>query len=120
MLASRPRIWRVIPSRRTIRSASTGSVLNPNYSPDGTKIAYIGGEDVKIIDSDGIEDPINFTNQNIYDGFGAGTTGVLYPNHPLQQQIFDNDIQNLSSQYNAVFNHKFKKEGEKLDIEADF
>ena len=61
-----------------------------------------------------------FTNQNIYDGFGAGTTGVLYPNHPLQQQIFDNDIQNLSSQYNAVFNHKFKKEGEKLDIEADY
>ena len=61
-----------------------------------------------------------FTNQNIYDGFGAGTTGVLYPNHPLQQQIFDNDIQNLSSQYNGVFNHKFKKEGEKLDIEADY
>ena len=61
-----------------------------------------------------------FTNQNIYDGFGAGTTGVLYPNQPLQQQIFDNDIQNLSSQYNAVFNHKFKKEGEKLDIEADY
>lgn len=61
-----------------------------------------------------------FTNQNIYDGFGAGTTGVLYPNQPLQQQIFDNDIQNLSSQYNGVFNHKFKKEGEKLDIEADY
>ena len=61
-----------------------------------------------------------FTNQNIYDGFGAGTTGVLYPNQPLQQQIFDNDTQNLSSQYNGVFNHKFKKEGEKLDIEADY
>ena len=61
-----------------------------------------------------------FTNQNIYDGFGAGTTGVLYPNQPLQEQIFDNDIQNLSSQYNGVFNHKFKKEGEKLDIEADY
>jgi len=61
-----------------------------------------------------------FTNQNLYNGTGEGTTGVLYPNQPLQQQIFNNDNKNISSQYNGVFNHKFKKEGEKLDIEADY
>lgn len=61
-----------------------------------------------------------FTNQNLYDGKGAGTTGVQYVNQPLQLQVFDNTSDNVSSQYNGVFNHKFKKEGEKLDIEADY
>ena len=61
-----------------------------------------------------------FTNQNKYDGKGSGTTGVQYVNQPLQEQIFDNLNDNLSSQYNGVFNHKFAKEGEKLDLEIDY
>ncbi len=61
-----------------------------------------------------------FTNQNVYDGIGEGSTGVQYPNQPLQLQLFDNATDNVSSQYNGVYNHKFKKEGEKLDIEADY
>ena len=61
-----------------------------------------------------------FTNQNKYDGKGSGTTGVQYVNQPLQEQIFDNSNDNLSSQYNGVFNHKFAKEGEKLDLEIDY
>ncbi len=61
-----------------------------------------------------------FTNQNLYDGEGSGSTGVQYVNQPLQLQIFDNATDNVSSQYNGVFNHTFKKEGEKLDIEADY
>jgi iron complex outermembrane receptor protein len=61
-----------------------------------------------------------FTNQNKYDGKGSGSTGVQYLNQPLQEQIFDNANDNLSSQYNGVFNHKFAKEGEKLDIEVDY
>lgn len=61
-----------------------------------------------------------FTNQNKYDGVGSGSTGVQYVNQPLQEQIFDNYTDNLSSQYNGVFNHKFKKEGEKLDVEFDY
>ena len=61
-----------------------------------------------------------FTNQNLYNGKGEGTTGVQYVNEPLQQQIFNNDTENLSQQYNGVFNHKFAKEGEKLDFEVDY
>ncbi|MCK8479651.1 TonB-dependent receptor domain-containing protein [Psychroserpens algicola] len=61
-----------------------------------------------------------FTNQNIYDGLGEGTTGIQYIDEPFQLQTFNNDTQNNVSQYNGVFNHKFKKEGEKLDLEVDY
>ncbi|WP_204346190.1 TonB-dependent receptor domain-containing protein [Psychroserpens algicola] len=61
-----------------------------------------------------------FTNQNIYDGLGEGITGIQYIDEPFQSQTFNNDIQNNVSQYNGVFNHKFKKEGEKLDLEVDY
>ncbi|WP_299225017.1 outer membrane beta-barrel family protein [uncultured Psychroserpens sp.] len=61
-----------------------------------------------------------FTNQNLYNGIGDGSTGVQFVNQPLQLQIFNNDIDNTVSQYNGVFNHKFKKEGEKLDLEVDY
>lgn len=61
-----------------------------------------------------------FTNQNLYDGKGSGISGIQYVDQPLQLQLFDNDSENISSQYNGVFNHKFKKEGEILDVEADY
>lgn len=61
-----------------------------------------------------------FTNQNVSDGSGTGFSGVQYVNQPFRSQIFDNEDNNISSQYNGVFNHKFKKEGEKLDVEADY
>jgi len=61
-----------------------------------------------------------FTNQNMYDGLGNGTTGVQFVNQPLQIQLFNNAIDNLSSQYNGAFKHEFKKEGEKLDLEVDY
>lgn len=61
-----------------------------------------------------------FTNQNVYDGKGSGFSGVQYINQPLKLQTFDNTSGNVSSQYNGVLNHKFKKEGEKLDFEVDY
>lgn len=61
-----------------------------------------------------------FTNQNIFNGIGVGSTGIQYVGEPLQQQIFMNDIDNKVSQYNGIYNHKFKKEGEKLDLEVDY
>ncbi|MBR9914538.1 MAG: TonB-dependent receptor [Algicola sp.] len=61
-----------------------------------------------------------FTNQNLYDGLGSGTTGILYVDQPFQEQTFNNDTENIVSQYNGVYNHKFKKEGEKLDLEVDY
>ncbi|MDG5492063.1 TonB-dependent receptor [Psychroserpens sp. SPM9] len=61
-----------------------------------------------------------FTNQNMYDGSGTGTTGIQYVDEPFQLQTFNNDTENTVSQYNGVFNHQFKKEGEKLDLEVDY
>ncbi len=61
-----------------------------------------------------------FTNQNLYNGKGTGSTGILYINEPLQEQLFNNTSDNVSSQYNGVYQHKFSKEGETLDIEADY
>tara|TARA_R110000868_G_scaffold1389_20_gene10815 strand:+ start:13418 stop:15901 length:2484 start_codon:yes stop_codon:yes gene_type:complete len=61
-----------------------------------------------------------FTNQNLYNGKGTGSTGIQYINQPLQQQLFNNTSNNVSSQYNGVYQHKFLKEGETLDIEADY
>jgi iron complex outermembrane receptor protein len=61
-----------------------------------------------------------FTNQNKYDGKGFGSAGIQYVNQPLELQLFNNETNNLSSQYNGVFNHKFTKEGETLDFEIDY
>ncbi|WP_299397110.1 outer membrane beta-barrel family protein [uncultured Gelidibacter sp.] len=61
-----------------------------------------------------------FTNQNTYDGKGFGATGILSPNTEPQRQIFDNVSDNISSQYNLVYKHNFAKEGEKIELEADY
>ncbi|MBR9844675.1 MAG: TonB-dependent receptor [Algicola sp.] len=61
-----------------------------------------------------------FTNQNLFDGKGNGSTGIQFVNQPLQLQNFNNDIDNTVSQYNGIYNHKFKKEGEKIDLEVDY
>lgn len=61
-----------------------------------------------------------FTNQNTYDGKGSGKTDVVFSNEPTQNQLFNNVSDNLSSQYNLAYKHKFKKEGETLDFEADY
>src|SRR5690606_37912526 len=61
-----------------------------------------------------------FTNQNTYDGKGVGSINILRPNTATQGQVFNNISDNLSSQYNFVFKHNFAKEGEKLDLEADY
>ena len=61
-----------------------------------------------------------FTNQNLFDGKGNGSTGIQFVNQPLQLQNFNNDINNTVSQYNGIYNHKFKKEGEKIDLEVDY
>lgn len=61
-----------------------------------------------------------FTNQNLFNGLGSGNTGIQYIGQPLQSQRFNNDIDNRVEQYNAIYNHKFKKEGEKIDLEVDY
>ena len=61
-----------------------------------------------------------FTNQNLFDGKGTGETEIAFVNQALQFQNFFNEIDNVVSQYNGIYNHKFKKEGEKLDFEVDY
>ncbi|WP_066225253.1 outer membrane beta-barrel family protein [Formosa haliotis] len=61
-----------------------------------------------------------FTNQNVYDGKGDGTTDIVFPSQDTQFQTFNSLTDNLSSQYNLAYKHEFKKEGEKLDIEIDY
>lgn len=61
-----------------------------------------------------------FTNQNLFNGKGSGETEIAFVNQPLQYQNFFNEIDNTVSQYNGIYNHKFKKEGEKLDFEVDY
>lgn len=62
-----------------------------------------------------------FTNQNIFEGNGIGTTNLSFPDQNLyQRQIFGSDSENNSGQYNFVYKHLFKDENETLDIEVDY
>ena len=62
-----------------------------------------------------------FTNQNIFEGNGVGTTNLSFPDQNLyQRQIFGSDSENNSGQYNFVYKHLFKDENETLDIEVDY
>lgn len=62
-----------------------------------------------------------FTNQNIFEGNGIGTTNLSFPDQNLfQRQIFGSDSENNSDQYNFVYKHLFKDENETLDIEVDY
>ncbi|MBJ7882333.1 outer membrane beta-barrel family protein [Gelidibacter salicanalis] len=61
-----------------------------------------------------------FTNQNTYDGKGNGSTSIFSSNTEEQKQLFGNVSDNISSQYNLVYKHNFAKEGEKIELEADY
>ncbi|GAB1856314.1 outer membrane beta-barrel family protein [Flavobacteriaceae bacterium MHTCC 0001] len=62
-----------------------------------------------------------FTNQNTFDGKGFGITDITYPSSLLQNQLFGNVTDNISSQYNLAFKHIFnEEEDETLDIEIDY
>jgi outer membrane receptor protein involved in Fe transport len=62
-----------------------------------------------------------FTNQNIYNGKGSGSTDVLYLENPARNttQFFNNFEDNLSEQYNMVYKWDFPKEGHNLELEVD-
>ncbi|TWO34427.1 TonB-dependent receptor [Seonamhaeicola sediminis] len=60
-----------------------------------------------------------FTNQNTFEGEGFGNTFLTYPNLS-QRQLFNNNSENTSSQYNLVYKHEFTDEDETLDVEIDY
>ncbi len=60
-----------------------------------------------------------FTNQNIFQGDGFGST-IITDNTFTQSQLFRNDSENSSGQYNLAYKHEFTDENETLDIEIDY
>ncbi|MEO6347355.1 MAG: outer membrane beta-barrel family protein [Aquaticitalea sp.] len=100
-----------------IERLDDNSVQNFNFFNNNKSHLYKVGLDFYMNDNNTVS---FFTNQNLYDGKGSGSTGVQYVNQPLRVQLFDNASDNVSSQYNGAFNHKFKKEGEKFTVEADY
>lgn len=63
-----------------------------------------------------------YTNQNIYDGKGFGTTDIIYNdgNQPNFGQVFNNGLDNITSTYNLAYKHDFNKEGHNISLEADY
>ncbi len=63
-----------------------------------------------------------FTNQNIFDGNGLGTTRVTYNNDLSRNvtQFFRDDSENQSEQYNFDYKLDFKKEGHNIELEVDY
>lgn len=60
-----------------------------------------------------------FTNQNIFNGKGFGSTFISFDNLS-QAQLFNNVSENSSGQYNLAYKHEFTDEDETLDIEIDY
>lgn len=62
-----------------------------------------------------------FTNQNIFDGMGDGRTRVSYLNNPSRNvtQLFFDDSNNRSEQYNFDYKLDFNKEGHNIELEVD-
>ncbi|WP_375323871.1 TonB-dependent receptor domain-containing protein [Flagellimonas sp. GZD32] len=62
-----------------------------------------------------------FTNQNLYDGKGDGSTEVSYFNDPSRNvtQLFYDDSENHSQQYNFDYKMDFNKEGHNIELEVD-
>ncbi|PCE63542.1 outer membrane beta-barrel family protein [Sediminicola luteus] len=63
-----------------------------------------------------------FTNQNYYDGIGNGNTDVVYNNDPTRNttQVFRNENENHSQQYNFDYKLDFEKEGHNIELEVDY
>lgn len=100
-----------------IERTDDGSLQSFDFGNNNKSHLYKVGVDFYMNDNNTVS---FFTNQNLYNGKGGGSTGVQYVNQPLQLQNFNNDVENVVAQYNGIFNHKFKKEGEKLDLEVDY
>ena len=62
-----------------------------------------------------------FTNQNIFDGTGDGKTQVTYFNDMSRNvtQLFFDDSNNSSEQYNFDYKLDFNKEGHNIELEVD-
>ncbi|MCA0153807.1 TonB-dependent receptor domain-containing protein [Winogradskyella vincentii] len=62
-----------------------------------------------------------FTNQNIFDGGAIGETELIFGDMSStnQLQIFDNNNENNSQQYNANYKLDFDDKGHNIELEVD-
>ena len=62
-----------------------------------------------------------FTNQNLYEGKGDGSSTIFYLDQPSlnQQQLFYFANENVSSQYNFDYKVNFEKADHSLELEAN-
>ncbi len=63
-----------------------------------------------------------FTNQNLFDGKNEGTTRIFFFDNPSLNlnQLFNNTLDNISSQYNFNYKLDFAKEGHNIELETDY
>jgi len=63
-----------------------------------------------------------FTNQNIFEGNGNGSSSIFYLDEPAlnQRQLFYFEDENISSQYNFDYKVNFEKKDHTLELEADY
>lgn len=63
-----------------------------------------------------------YTNQNLFNSSGHSTTMVDYQSAALSDIVQNNTSRNNnpSETYNLDFKHKFKKEGENIELEANY
>ena len=63
-----------------------------------------------------------YTNQNIYLSSGSSITNVNYQDNSISDisQTNQSHNDNPSGTYNLDFKHKFKKEGENIELEANY
>ena len=63
-----------------------------------------------------------YTNQNLYLSSGNSTTRVDYQSNAISDifQTNNSHNKNPSGTYNLDFKHKFKKEGENIELEANY
>lgn len=93
------------------------SIQDFEFGDDNQSHLYKFGVDFYLNDKNTIS---VFTNQNTFDGESFGNTDVTYPTL-FQNQLFDNVVDNISSQYNLAYKHIFNEaEDEVLDIEVDY
>ncbi|WP_189360501.1 outer membrane beta-barrel family protein [Algibacter mikhailovii] len=101
----------------TINRIDDGSIQDFNGTNKNKSHLYKLGVDFYLNDRNTLS---FFTNQNKFNGEGDSVTDLTFPSSAVQTQIFHNDSENNSRQYNFAYKHDFVKEGETLEIEANF
>lgn len=110
----------------TSKNENYGNIFRPddnseqffNFLDNGRSNLIKAGLDVYINEKNTVS---FFTNQNIFDGNTTGLTDIIFYDDSAfnQAQLFDNDSENMSSQYNFDYKLDFAKDGHNIELEAD-